>query len=229
MKKQKIISVIIFQCLCLFAFSGSLLAQKGISEMKAGNDAYNKGDYKNAEILYRKAIEAKGGNFNNALFNLGDAFYKQKNYADAAKIFQSIIDSDAPSSLKANSFHNLGNCYLQQQKYQESIDSYKKSLKLKPADNDTKYNLEYAKKKLIQQQQQQQQQNQEKQQQQQQQQQQDNQKKNQDKQQQNQSKPNEISKEDAERMLNALKNKEKNLVKEKKEDKNQNSQIEKDW
>lgn len=229
MKTHKVLSVIIFQYLILLMFPVVLHAQKGISEMKAGNDAYNKGDYKNAEILYRKAIEAKGGNFNSALFNLGDAFYKQKNYDDAAKIYQNIIDSDAPAAMKASSYHNLGNCYLQQKKYQESIDSYKRSMKLQPNDKDTKYNLEYAKKKLIQQQQQQQNQNQDKQQQQQQQQKQD-QNKDQDKQpQQNQPKPNEISKEDAERMLNALKNKEKNLVKENKNTNNQNSQIEKDW
>ena len=83
--------------------------------------------------------------------------YKQQKYDEATKIFQDLTATDLPKNMSAQAYHNLGNSLLQQKKYQESIDAYKNALKQKPNDIDTKYNLEYAKKKIMQQQQQQQQ------------------------------------------------------------------------
>jgi len=119
---------------------------------------------------------------------------------------------------KSAGLYNLGNSLLKANKLEESIDAYKGSLRLDPKNPEAKYNLAYAQDLLRQQQQQQQQkQNQ--------QQQQNNkdQNKDQDKekeqdqnkdqnQQQQQQKDNQtISKEDAERILNALENDEKNV------------------
>merc|ERR1712065_74522 len=58
---------------------------------------------------------------------------------------------------KAEVFHNLGNSFLEAEKYQESIEAYKNALRNNPRDMDSKYNLEYARKKLEEQQQQDQQ------------------------------------------------------------------------
>ena len=129
----------------------------------------------------------------------------------------------------------LDSAQLAGQLLPQSIESYKNSLRLNPGDNDAKYNLAYAQKLLAKnQQQQQQQQNQDKQDQQKQdqqkqdQQQQDQQKEQQenqqqqdqqqqnedmaDKNQQQQAQPQEISREDAERILEALKNDEKQTL-----------------
>jgi tetratricopeptide (TPR) repeat protein len=121
---------------------------------------------------------------------------------------------------KSASLYNLGNSLLMANKVQESIDAYKGSLKIDPDNLETKYNLAYAqdllKQQQEQQQQQQQQNNQDKQNQ-------DNNKedKNQDQQdkkdqeqqeqEQQQQQQQGISKEDAERLLNALANDEKNI------------------
>jgi len=138
----------------------------------------------------------------------------------------------------------------------QSIEAYKNSLRLNPGDADAKYNLAYAQ-KLLQQNQQQQQQQQQKQENkdqqkqdqqkqdqqqqqkdQQQQQNQDQQKnedmadQNQQQQQQQQSQPQQISKEDAERILEALKNDEKQTLEKLKEAQIQTVRVvksEKDW
>jgi len=205
------IKIVVFSIIIFTIIPCSLFSQKQVQELRKGNKNYNKQNYKEAEIDYRKAIETKN-NYYKGYFNLGDALYKQKKYDEASNYFTKLTQTDdVPKNIKAQSYHNIGNCLLEQKKYQESIDAYKNSLKLQPKDNDTKYNLEYAKKKLIQQQQQQNQnqdknkQNQDKK---------DQDKKDQDKKddkkdKQNQPQQNQISKQDAERMLNALKNKEK--------------------
>ena len=41
-------------------------------------------------------------------------------------------------------YHNLGNSLLQEGKLEESIESYKNSLRNNPSDKDTKHNLAYA-------------------------------------------------------------------------------------
>jgi len=115
---------------------------------------------------------------------------------------------------KSASFYNLGNSLLQEKKIEESIEAYKNSLKLNPGSKEAKYNLAYAQDLLQQQNQEQQQQNQDQnkednkknQQNQDQQKDQDN-KDPQNKQQEQQG----ISKDDAQRLLNALANDEKNV------------------
>lgn len=224
----------ILTIIILIGTSVSFAQKKEVILLRQGNKQYDKGEYKDAEINYRKSFETNK-DYYKGYFNLGDALYKQGKFDEAANYFSKISQSEnVDKKVKAQAYHNLGNCLLQQKKYQESVDAYKNSLKLKPEDKDTKYNLEYAKKKIIQQQKQQNQQNQQ------------NQKQNQDKkddknnkdkdkqdkqdkkQQQQQGK---VSKQDAERMLNALKNKEKQTQEklDKEKEKNVNSNVEKDW
>ena len=123
------------------------------------------------------------------------------------------------------SFYNLGNSLLMSNKISESIEAYKNSLKLNPDNPEAKYNLAYAQDLLKQQQDKQEQQNQEKDDQQKDQNRdenkedenkedknQNNDRDNQQEQQnQQQSGQQEISREDAERLLNALANDEKNI------------------
>ncbi|HQB37610.1 MAG TPA: tetratricopeptide repeat protein, partial [Bacteroidales bacterium] len=149
----------------------------------------------------------------------GDALYKQEKYEDAGKQFIENINLNEDRNKKSAGFYNLGNSFLKSNKLKESIDAYKNSLRLNPQNLEAKYNLAYAQDLL--QQQQQQQQNQDQQQQKQdknnqdqnkekEQDQSDN-KEQQDQQQQPQQDDQAISKEDAERILNALENDEKNV------------------
>ncbi len=209
-----------------------IYAQESQKLLRSGNKSYNAGKYKEAEIDYRKSFE-KNKDYYKGLFNLGDALYKQNNYTESANVFKLLTqNNELDKTTKSQAFHNLGNAMLQDKKYQESIDAYKNALKLKPSDADSKYNLAYAQKKLIQQQQQQQQNkdNKENKDQQKQNEPKDDKEKKDEKKDQQQQK-NEISKEDAEKMLNALYNQEKNLQDKLKKDsaKVVNSSLLKDW
>jgi len=196
--------------------AGFAFPQSGKGDVRDGNKAYKKGDFKTAEAKYKKATDKNPQSFE-GYFNLGDTYYKQKKYDKAADVFKMIADQGKTKEDKAKAYHNLGNALMQGKKYQECVEAYKKSLLFNPNDKDTKYNLAYAQAMLRQQQQQQQKnkndKNDQKNQQQKQQQQQQNEqnKQQQQKQQQAQPKHGEISKEDAERMLEAIEKDEKNV------------------
>jgi len=189
--------------------------------IRQGNREYEKEKFSESEISYRKAAD-KNSESSDAVFNTGDALYRQKKFEDAGKQFSANYGMNDDILKKSASLYNLGNSLLMANKIRESIDAYKGSLKLYPDNMEAKYNLAYAQDLLKQQEQQQQQQNkdqnnenkdQQKEQEQQNEQNQDqenkqNQQENQEQQQQ-QAQEQAISKEDAERILNALANDEK--------------------
>ena len=208
-------------------------AQQERKFIRKGNNLYEKENFQESEIQYRKAID-KDKNSYNASFNIGDALYKQEKYEDATKQFSDLTNREMSKEEKAKLYHNIGNSMLQNQKVKESIDAYKEALRNNPNDMDTKYNLAFAQ-RLLQQQQQEQEQQQD---------QQDNKDKNQDKkdqnqdqqeqneqQQQQQQQQPQISKEDAERLLQALANDEKKTQDKLKEEKAKSAKVKvvKEW
>ena len=196
-------------------------AQSEKKFIRQGNREYQKNRYSDSEISYRRAID-KNKSAPDAVFNVGDALYKQKKFEDAGKQFIENNNMNEKKEKKAASLFNLGNANLMARKLEESIDAYKKSLLLNSSNMEAKYNLAYAQ-DLLKQQQQQQQQNKEKQDQNKDQnknqedkknQKQDNnqqQNNNQEQKKQNQQQQQSISKEDAERLLKALANDEEKV------------------
>ena len=197
------------------------MESKGQSDKKfirQGNKEFSKEKYSDSEISYRKAID-KNEESADAVFNSGDALYKQKKFEDAGKQFIQNYNMNEDNKKKSASLYNLGNSLLMSDKIKESIDAYKGSLKHDPQNMEAKYNLAVAQDLLKQLEEQQKQQ---------QQQQQKDDKNNQDKgkEQDSQDKENNqndepqkqqpqdqqtISEEDAERILKALENDEKNV------------------
>ena len=76
--------------------------------IRKGNDLYKKGNYSEAEVNYLKSLQ-KSKLYNKGLFNLGDAYYKEKNYEKAGSAFQSYGSSSSDKSSKSKAFYNLGN------------------------------------------------------------------------------------------------------------------------
>jgi tetratricopeptide (TPR) repeat protein len=132
-----------------------LYAQDVNKTIKAGNDAYKKGDYKDAASLYKTALTKDSKNVF-AKFNLGNALDKQNDPIDAEKYYDEIASSSTDASLKAKSFYNKGVAEAQQQKLPEAIESFKQALLLTPEDDDARENLQKAINDLKKQQQQQQ-------------------------------------------------------------------------
>ena len=204
--------------LFMLCFTGSLNAQADRKFIRQGNREYEKDKFPESEISYRRALD-KNKTSGDAVFNAGDALYKQKKYEDAGKQFIESHKMIEEKDKRSASMYNLGNSLFMANKLKESIEAYKNSLKLNPENMEAKYNLAYAqdmlKKQEEQQKQQQQQQNkdnqdQKKDQEQPKQKDQEKQDKNQQQQQQQQQQQS-ISREDAERLLNAIANDEKNV------------------
>lgn len=220
-------------------------AQSKESLIRNGNSNFKKGNFNVAADFYKKSLDTKYND--KAQFNLGDAYYQQKKFKEAESSFSSVAGRNVTPQMEADAYYNLGNTMMEQQKYEEAFNAFKRCIKLNPQDEDARYNLEYARKKMIRQQQQQQQQNQDQDKQdqnknqqqdqnqdQQQQQQNQEQDKEEQEQQQNQQQQQEqqMSKEDAERMLQALQEQEKNTMdkmNEAKAAKMQRRKIQKDW
>jgi tetratricopeptide (TPR) repeat protein len=120
--------------------------------IKSGNDAYKKGDYKNAEKFYKQALEEDGNNLF-ATFNLGNALLKQNNIIEAAKYFAKASETAVDKDFKAKAFYNKGLAMVKYQKLPEAIEAFKQSLLLAPDDNETRENLQKAIEELKKQQQ----------------------------------------------------------------------------
>jgi len=132
----------------LLILNGSVLfAQDAKTYIYKGNQLYDQKNFKEAEADYQKAIQKKKMPLESN-FNMGDAMYKQKQFDNAAKNFTNIASSTNDPQIKAGAYHNLGNSLLETKKYDESIEAYKKALLNNPKDDATRYNLAYAQEML---------------------------------------------------------------------------------
>ena len=153
---MKKINYIILMCLMLFA--SNIFGQSAKKLVRRGNSAYEHNDFSDAEVKYKKALD-KNPDYYKGKFNLGDAFYQDKNYKDADSLFTEVAATAKDKDVKAKAWYNRGNTLLQQKKYEKSIEAYKNALRFNPNNLSAKYNLEYARKKLKKQKQQQKQEN----------------------------------------------------------------------
>lgn len=226
--------------LTLMAVNLGAWAQANRHSLREGNRDYNKQRYEQAEINYRRALEHDSVDYRGQ-YNLANDLYRQGKYDEAVGHYQQALGSgELTQQQRAHALHNQGNSHLkaalqseQRQGLQQAVNCYQEALKLDPKNDDTRYNLAYARRLIQQQQQQQQQQqkqnnqndqnqqqqqNQDQQQQQQQQQQsggQDQQQRDQQQQQQKQQAGQDQRKQDADRMLEAVKNNERQTLRDK--------------
>ncbi len=216
MSVKQVLWMIGLVCMCVPA-----LAQEEYGPLRAGNKNYKAQKYTEAEIEYRKGLQKNKQSFD-AVYNLGNALFRQQKYKEALEMYQAATPLDQESKLKrAAAFHNAGNSLLLEKKVKESIEAYKQALRLNPKDDDTRYNLAFAQYLLKNQQQPPEQQQQQPQ----------DQKQDQQQDQKEQPQQNDqMSKEQAEQILQALMQEEKETMeKAKKQPKATRKGSEKDW
>ena len=239
--REKIIRLLL--CAALFGiFFAGRWSDLVRSVPEQAQEAYKRKDYPRALELYQEA-QTRNPDSDTLAYNLGNTMYRLDRYDEAQKLYGRILENKNPV-LSADSYYNMGNTLYRmgrrtddQQSFSQALEAYKHSIMLDPGDRDAKYNYEMVKRLLKEQQQQQQNQDkqdqqdqdkkQDKQQNQQQQQQQEQEQQQQQQPQQEQTreqqqpelKPGQMSKEEAERILEALVQMEKNEQKKKKEKK----------
>lgn len=240
--------------LLLISILTILLMGVSIEDARKANEAYNNGEYQKAITLYKKAIDAEPKN-SKLYFNLATALAKTGQRKEAIRTYEQYKSMTKDPQQQARADYNIGNLLAQEEQWEQAAERYRQSLRYMNQDSDAKHNYELAKQKEQQQKKQQQQkqqnnnqQNQQNQQQSQNQQQQNQQQKNKQQQQSQQNSQNQqnqqnqsnqsqqkqqsrMSKAEAEKILEALGQREKELLKQFKKQKSDsdNSTNEKDW
>jgi len=232
--------------LCLaIGFGPAAHAQTHRSLINEGNEAFERGKFPDAEAEYKKALQeypdSKVGQF-----NLGDSYYKQQRYDEAQQAFGTFAATGDNQVDASKGFYNLGNTLYQARKLEESVEAYKQTLRLNPSDEDARHNLELARKKKKEEEQKKQNKDEQKKDQKKEDKQDEQQKQDQQKQdpqqqppqqnqgQQQQPQPqaaqqNQIPKDQAERILEALRNSEKEIQKQIRKREGVRIKTEKDW
>ena len=190
--------------LLLCVGAGQALAQEKTDRdyLRSGNKLYNDSLFIKAEVDYRKALELNPKS-TDAMFNLANALLMQQKAKEAMEQYESVSKIEKDKEKLAQIYHNMGVILQSSKQLPQCIEAYKESLRNNPKDDETRYNLALAQQQLKDQQQNQQQQQQNK---------------------------NEMSKENAQQLLNAVMQDEKNVQdKVKKQIQIQGKKLEKDW
>lgn len=146
--KLFLLLLMIFSSNIILAQKDSIASQRKARELlRDGNKLYNQEKYNDASVAYRKAL-GETSDYDKADFNLGNAFYQDKNYKEAVAQFELSAKTAKDKFAKAEAYHNIGNAMMEQKQYQPAIDAYKNALRNNPNDDETRYNLAVAQKLL---------------------------------------------------------------------------------
>ena len=222
---------ILLFCLLTVSVIGANAQRSDRSYVRKGNRMFEDSLFIKAEENYLKAVDMNP-ELNEGYFNLGNAYIAQQKPDEAVEQFRKVANAlegrkkelmnDPSASVKdlerckddlAKTYHNTGVVYHMCEEYDKAVEFYKQALRNNPKDNETRYNLILAQRMLQNQQQdqQQQQQDQQDQQQQQDQQEQDQQQQQEEQQQQQQEQQEDMSQENAEQILEAAMQDEKDV------------------
>ena len=138
------------QVLVFLFFIGflSLVAQDERFYIREGNKFFNDSNYTMADSMYLKASRINPESIE-AQYNLANSKYTQNNFVEAISDYENLIPQLKAKNQKSKAFHNLGNSYLKSQKLEEAIEAYKNALRNNPYDENSRYNLAYAKKMMV--------------------------------------------------------------------------------
>lgn len=186
----------------LLAMLRSGLAQTAPEPISKGNEFYRLSNFEGAEKQYRAAAAGKQKDI--AQYNLGNALYRQRKYKEAAETMNALAKSRTDVKIKNRAYYNEGVVYSKQKDLESSIEAYKNALRQNPDDKEARENLQKALLELKQQQQQ---------------------KNNQQKQQQ----PSKMSQKEAERQLDKLQQKEKDIQERLNKQGRKGNALPKDW
>ena len=123
---------------CLLSIAA--MAQADRQFIRTGNRYYRLQNFAKAEAEYRKAVAVNGENAQ-ALYNLGCALMMQQKDSIAVEQFQKAGSLEKSPLRKAKVYHNIGVVCQAHRIYGDAIKAYEESLRNNPSDDETRYNL----------------------------------------------------------------------------------------
>ena len=131
----------------LLAVASASFAQNDRDYIRRGNRLYRAKKFNNAEVEYRKAVAANSEN-PQAVYNLGCAMMMIQKDSVAVTYFERASQLEQNKLRRAKSNHNIGVILQNHKMYDKAIEAYKNALRDNPNDNETRYNLALCKKLL---------------------------------------------------------------------------------
>ncbi|MDX2120227.1 MAG: VWA domain-containing protein [Gemmatimonadota bacterium] len=118
-------------------------------QVARGQQLYDQGKYLEAYEAYQAVLRQQGGS--DVRYNAGNALYRMRQYNEAAKTWRDAL-TGAPDQLRHETYFNMGNAFVRADEdanalsgyLERAIDAYEEALRLNPADQDAKWNLEIA-------------------------------------------------------------------------------------
>lgn len=121
--------------------------------VRKGNKLYAVHKYAEAEVAYRKAIALSPQN-SRAIYNLGCVLQKENRDSDAVRQYEQAVKLEPNEKVRSQAYYNMGVALQRSKDYSKAIEAYKNCLRLNPSDNDARYNYVICKRQQKQQQQQ---------------------------------------------------------------------------
>ena len=121
----------------------NITAQTADEYIRKGNDLYRQQKYAEAEKEYKTALEKFPDN-KTATYNLAATKYRLNKISEAKKDFEKLTDDKNKLQTKSTAHYNKGAILSKEKRLEESIESYKNTLRLNPADKDARENLQKA-------------------------------------------------------------------------------------
>lgn len=121
---------------------------------RAAEEAYKSEDFEKAISEFRMLTDSLGVNEDPIYLNLGNAYFQQKDTANAVQFYAKVLSSN-DNNLRSLAYQQMGIINKQKNKLKEAMSDFKSSLKSNPANEDARYNYELLKKIVDEQEQQQ--------------------------------------------------------------------------
>jgi tetratricopeptide (TPR) repeat protein len=112
------------------------------SRTRQGNRLYQEKKYDEALKRYTEA-QKEAPDAPQLHYNLGNVYFRKGDLEKAGNEYRRALDSADPG-LDPRAVYNLGNTFFTRQEYRDAIAAYQRALKLNPSDQDAKRNLELA-------------------------------------------------------------------------------------
>ena len=125
----------------------TLFSQEKDKNLYNGNQSFTEKKYVDSEADYRVTESKKSPKKAVAGYNLGNSIYRQNQQGEAQIKYIQALEVAKTKEEKHRIYHNLGNTFMLEKKYDLAADAYKNALRNNPNDEETRYNYALAKRK----------------------------------------------------------------------------------
>ncbi len=124
-----------------------LFGQEKDKNLYNGNQSFKEKKYADAEADFRVTESKKSPKKSTAGYNLGNSVYRQNQQGEAQIRYIQALEHAKTKEEKHRIYHNLGNTFMLEKKYEAAVEAYKNALRNNPYDEETRYNYALAKRK----------------------------------------------------------------------------------